>query len=89
MEKEYIKTSDLDLASALFTLGIPIDGIYASGKLDSKGDPVMEFYFDKKESTAQMIKDYYAKKLTVDPSSIFIVRREIIARMKAEQRTQL
>lgn len=86
VEKSFIHTPDIELASTLYTLGIVIDGIYASDKLNTFNEPVMEFYFAEDEKTKQMMVDYYDGKLRVDPHQLLMVRKEIITRMKQEQR---
>ena len=86
MDRKYIKTSDMDLAATLFTIGIPIDGIYASEKLTPLGDPIMEFYFIEDERTLNLMKQYYARELRVEPNTLLINRKEIVNRLKNEQR---
>jgi hypothetical protein len=86
MDRKYIKTSDIELAATLFTLGVPIDGIYASEKLTPMGVPIMEFYFLESEATFNLIRQYYNQELRVEPNTLLINRKEMINRLKNEQR---
>jgi hypothetical protein len=88
MEKSFYHTSDIDLATTLYTTGIPIDGIYNSHNNNSYGEPVMEFYFEDMDSTREMIKRYYARNLMIEPYILLLNRREMITRMKQEQRNE-
>ena len=88
MDKKYIKTSDIEMASTLFTLGIPIDGIYASNNINPAGEPIMEFYFIEDEKTLETIKAYRQRELLVEPSLLLFNRKEILSRMKNQQRDE-
>lgn len=76
-----LKTADLNLASVLYTLGIPIKGINAVGK-------ELHFYFEDTEKVQQTMNDYYDRKLRVEPNELFWARREIATRMKNEKMSQ-
>lgn len=82
----YIKTRDIECASTLHTLGIPIDGIYSSEERSPDNQPIMLFYFKEDPKTKQLMDDYYNKKLLVEPGMLLLNRKEIITRLKAEQR---
>jgi hypothetical protein len=82
-DKRLIKTPDIDIAATLLTLGYPIDGIFYSGIGDK-----MDFYFSDDIEIRNVINDYHAKKLRVEPSALLWSRKEIISRMKNETRTQ-
>ena len=77
MEKEFYKTSDIDLASTLLASGFPIDGIYARPNTEK-----MEFYFEKSDLLAQTINDYWGRKLRVEPLELLGARKEILSRLK-------
>ena len=85
-DRRYIKTSDIELATTLFTLGIPIDGIYASDRLSPLGEPIMEFYLREDARTLDLIRQYYARKLQVEPMILLLNRKEMVSRLKDEQR---
>lgn len=87
MDINYIKTRDIECATTLFTLGIPIDGIYASNEKSPGNEPIMLFYFRENDETQQKIKDYYDRKLKVEPVMLLLNRKEIINRMKQQQKT--
>lgn len=81
--KEYYKTSDIDLASTLSSLGFIIDGIYAKeGIFTSKGEPQMEIYFEKSDNLIKTIYDYFDSKLLVEPLKLLGIRKEILNRLK-------
>ena len=82
-DRNYIKTSSIDIASTLLTLGFPIDGIYYSGVGET-----MDFYFTDSQKTKDTIQEYHSKKLRVEPSALLWSRKEIISRMKNETNTQ-
>lgn len=79
MEIDFIKTSDSDLASVLYCLGFPIDGIHYTGTGDT-----MEYYFKDGERLQRAMLDYQMKKLRMEPKELFETRREVIARVKKE-----
>lgn len=78
-DKEYIKTPDIDLASTLYAVGIPIDGVFYSGIGDK-----FDFYFLKNEATEKVMEDFRNRKLKVEPNLLFWSRKEIITRVKYE-----
>lgn len=80
MEKQYIKTSNLDLASTLLASGVPIDGIYARGQSGT-----YDFYFTETEELKKMIEDFWARRLRVEPQELLGARKEIITRMKENE----
>lgn len=86
MDRQYIKTSDIELAATIFTLGIAIDGIYASDRLSPTGEPIMEFYILENENTLSLIRQYYDRALRVEPMTLLFNRKEMINRLKQEQR---
>lgn len=79
-EKKFIKTSDVDLASTLYTLGYPIAGIHPTGIGEQ-----MDFYLDESEEIRNRMADYWAGKLRVEPRELLLNRREILYRMKMKQ----
>lgn len=81
-EISYYRTSDINLASTLFTLGIGIDGIYAV-----EGTERMEFYFKQTPKLEKMVADYWGRKLRVEPQELLLNRSEIISRLKHEQQS--
>lgn len=83
MDIEYVKTSDLDLASTLLSLGFPIDGIYFREHSD-----FCDFYFKQSPTLDQTIKNYWARQLHVEPIMLFASRKEILTRMREEQRRE-
>jgi hypothetical protein len=85
MEVEYVKTSDLDLASTLYTVGFPIDGIYNSNRKTPFGEPIMDFYFRDEERLRNAMNQYYRRTLRVEPSELFRNRKEILDRVKHEE----
>jgi hypothetical protein len=80
MEKKFIKTSDIDLASTLYTMGFPIAGIYPTG-IGEK----MDFYLEESNELNQAIGEYWKATLRVEPRELLINRREILIKMKAKQ----
>lgn len=84
MEIQFVRTSDTDLASTLYCMGFPIDGIHDSGRLGKYGEPIMEFYFRDEDRLRTVMADYYGRKLRVEPSELFFTKREIIDRVKYE-----
>ena len=76
---EFVKTSDTDLASSLYCLGFPIDGIHYTGVGDK-----MEFYFRDEDRLQRAMMDYSLRKLRMEPRELFRTRREIITRVKNE-----
>lgn len=81
MEMPLLKTSSLEIASTLYSLGMPIKGIFPRG-----GNTVqMDFYFEDTPEVKQMMQDYYDRKLRVEPNEVFWARREILNRMKNDK----
>ena len=79
MEIDFIKTSDVNLAATLYTLGFPIDGIYYSGV-----GVKMDFYFRDEERLRTAMNSYYQRTLRVEPSELLHNRKEIVDRVKYE-----
>jgi hypothetical protein len=77
MEKEYYKTSDIDLASTMLASGFPIDGIYARPESNK-----MDFYFEKTQVLIDTINAYWGRKLLVEPLELLGARKEILIRLK-------
>lgn len=83
MDKEFYKTSDIDLAATMLASGFPIDGIYAKeGEFTFRGEPKLEFYFDKTEYLMKTIDSYWGRKLRVEPLELLGARKEILTRSK-------
>ena len=82
-EIDYIKTPDIDLASALYCLGFGIDGIYSSGRGSQ-----MDFYFKDDERLREAMDKYYKRKLRMEPSELFNARKGIINQVKNEASTE-
>ena len=79
-EKVFYKTSNLNLATTLYTIGFPINGIYTS-----KESEIMEFYFEQSPKLEKAVDDFFGRRLKVEPYTLLINRREIISRIKNEQ----
>ena len=79
----YHKSSDSDLAAAIVTMGIPIDGIDAP-----PGSYQYDFYIRQSPENTQAIQDFYDRKLRLEPMALFASRKEIIQRIKDEQRKE-
>lgn len=78
MDIKYVKTSDINMASTLLTLGFPIDGIHAKeGQIH-----VYDFYFAKSKELSKAIKDYWDKELRIEPLQLFSSRKDILTRMR-------
>lgn len=76
-DKEYYRTSDIDLACTLLASGFPIDGIWAK-----EGTEKMEFYFAKTEVLVDTIQSYWGRRLRVEPLELLGARKEILTRLK-------
>lgn len=87
MDIEMLRISDIDVASTLYTLGIPITGVFASGKKNRFNEPVVECYFEKNPEVVKLVDDYYMDALRVNPKTLLANRKEIITRMKNAQNT--
>jgi len=81
-ERIYYKTSNLNLATTLYTLNIPIDGIYAQENSD-----IVEFYFERNPKLEKTVDDFFSRRLKVEPYTLLINRREILNRIKSEKNT--
>lgn len=79
---DFIKTSDINLASTLYTIGFGIDGINPVGNTSK-----MEFYFKKDDDVDRAISDFWSGRLRVEPNQLLRNRREIISRLKHEQKS--
>ena len=83
MEKEYYRTTDIDLASTLLASGIPIDGIYADEYEKTRdGLPKAFFYFVVTNLLTKTIDSYWGRKLRVEPLELLGARKEILTRLK-------
>jgi hypothetical protein len=80
---DFVKTPDTNLATVLYCLGFPIDGIHYSGK-----GKQMEFYFKDDDRLRKTMLDYSMRKLRVEPRELFEVRSEIIRQVKHEASTR-
>jgi hypothetical protein len=83
--KVYYKTSNLNLASTLYNIGIPIDGIYTT-----KNTEIVEFYFEQNPKLEKTVDDFWSGRLRVEPNGLLIVRKELleeINRKKNEEST--
>jgi len=79
-DREYLKTSNLNLAATLLSIGFPIDGIYV--KENSK---IFDFYFIKSKEVKKAMDDFWKRELRVEPQELFGARNEIVTRMKDEE----
>lgn len=83
MDRLYLKTSNLNLAATLFSIGLPIDGIHVR-----EGSEIFDFYFIENEEVKKAMDDFWKRKLRVEPLELFGARSEIVRRMKDEEGTQ-
>lgn len=80
MEKTFYQTSDINLASALLTVGFSISGI----------NPInpsrVVFFFDESEEPELQttIDNYWRGNLRVDPKYFMNCRRDLLTRIKEE-----
>lgn len=72
-EKIFFRTSNLNLATTLYTLGFPISGIYQSNVSES-----MEFYFEHAPELEKIVDQYWKRELKVEPNTLLINRKEIL-----------
>lgn len=79
-EKVYYKTSNLNLASTLYNIGFPIDGIYTTEKSE-----IVEFYFEDTPKLAKAVDDFWNSRLRVEPNGLLIVRKELLEEIKRKQ----
>ena len=70
-----VKTSDINLASALLCIGFSIMGI------DNRNSNRVLFYFKKEPELARAIESYWDKSLKVNPLDLANSRREILSRI--------
>ena len=78
MEKKelpLIKTTDLNLASTLLSIGFEILTI------DNRNPKRANFYFKKTPLLLQKIESYWNRELKVSPLDIFNSRKEILGRV--------
>lgn len=76
----FYKTSDSFLASTLYTLGFPIDGIFAVPNSQRK-----EFYFKETPEVMEAIEKYYKREIRTEPMVLLTNWREIVAKLKHDQ----
>ena len=79
VDKLLIKTNNLNLASALLSLGHSILGV------DSRKKGKIFFYFEKTQITDDIIAKYWDKELRVCPRSLAESRKEILVRINESQ----
>ena len=79
-EKVFYKTSNLNLATTLYTIGFPIDGIYKADNSE-----VVEFYFNLIPELEKTVDDFWNRRLKIEPHSLLIVRKELIESIKNKQ----
>jgi len=75
MEKQLLKISDLNMASALLCEGLDIIGI------DDRDPKKFFFFFDRTPASEEMVKKYWNGLLRVDPKMMGSYRREILTRI--------
>lgn len=76
-EQEFIKTSDISLASSLLAVGFTIRAV-------DNHERIATFYFDKTEAVEQSISDYWARTMMVTPIDLFSARKQLMTRIKNE-----
>ncbi len=82
MEKIFYQTSDLNIATTLLTSGCDIHGINTM-------DPNrIVFYFDvdKFPDIKNLVENYWAGNLRVDPKEFVSYRRELLTRIHESKR---
>jgi hypothetical protein len=73
-----IKTSDLDLASTLLCLGNDVIGI-------DKTDPGhIEFFFRQTSDLEVVIREYFERKVRVEPQEFMLNMRNLRARLHTD-----
>lgn len=75
MQKQLLKISDLNMASAMLCEGFSILGI------DNTNPRRFFFYFDRTPQTEEVVKKYWNGLLRVDPKAMGSYRREILTRI--------
>jgi hypothetical protein len=80
MEKTFYQTSDINLASALLSVGFGVKGI------NSLNPTRVIFFFDEEEQPGleSAIDDYWRGSLKVDPKYFMNCRRDLLTRIKEE-----
>lgn len=74
-EKDYFKSSDICLSSALSCLGYQIEAI------DKQNPSKAVFYIKRDEALDSLIQRYFIHKLRVEPVSFFNALKEIKTRI--------
>ena len=80
MEKQLLRISDLNMASALLCEGLDIIGI------DDSDPKKFFFFFDRTPASEEMVKKYWNGLLRVDPKLMGSYRREILTRINQDAR---
>ncbi|OQB05821.1 MAG: hypothetical protein BWY21_01970 [Parcubacteria group bacterium ADurb.Bin216] len=80
MEKQLLRISDLNMASALLCEGLDIIGI------DDRDPKKFFFFFDRTPASEEMVKKYWNGLLRVDPKLMGSYRREILTRINQDAR---
>lgn len=76
--KDYLVTSNINLASTLLALGHTI------ASMDSK-DRRVSFYFEQKPNIENDIDKFWKRELVVEPNEILNSRKELITRIREYQ----
>ena len=79
MDKPLIRISDVNLASALLTLGFNILGT------DDHDPKRIAFFFDDTQEAKQAIDMYWRDELKVSPKSLAYSRRDILSRIHQKE----
>lgn len=74
-EKVFYKTSNLNLATTLYTIGFAIDGIY------STPSGIKDFYFALTPELEKAVDDYWKRQLKVEPNTLLTNRKEILEKL--------
>ncbi len=77
MDMPLLNTSNLEMATTLYTLVLPIKGIQAVENSNK-----LSFFFEDTEQVRATMQKYYDRELRVEPNELFWARREILTRMK-------
>jgi ClpP class serine protease len=80
-DKEFIVTSDLNVAASLYTLGVPIKGMYPRPNSD-----IVDFYIEKTPENDKRIQDYYGGRLRVNPQEFEYIRKEMLNSINRERK---
>jgi len=83
MERSFYQTTDINVASALLTLGYHTT-VQPSLNLDGKA----YFLFDKKTfpDVEDAVNDYWADQIHLSPKQLFSNKRELLTRLKEAAR---